>query len=72
MPFSVNCPEHDKSYCGTDNLIAENCSKYSNLPQLCPYMCGVCKEKGKTSNQLVQIKVNGENYKNHVNLENEV
>ncbi|GFS17962.1 cysteine-rich venom protein [Elysia marginata] len=40
----LDCPTQDKWNCGT-RLPPSYCTKYSNIPFDCPYMCGVCPPK---------------------------
>ncbi|XP_071111759.1 cysteine-rich venom protein Mr30-like [Haliotis cracherodii] len=37
----LNCPPKDSFYCGR-SLVPKDCRTYYNVPQLCPYMCGIC------------------------------
>ncbi|ESO95763.1 hypothetical protein LOTGIDRAFT_89386, partial [Lottia gigantea] len=38
----LNCPAEDGQFCRTQ-WPPEYCSKFSNVPTDCPYMCGLCK-----------------------------
>merc|ERR1712038_1722190 len=38
----VNCPESDEWYCGSGNFVESNCDVYANIPEVCPFMCGLC------------------------------
>lgn len=35
-----SCPDEDHSYCTTWGV--DGCTTYTNVPGMCPYMCGIC------------------------------
>lgn len=37
----LNCPASEPFYCRR-SVLPEDCQHYSNVPHLCPYMCGIC------------------------------
>ncbi|XP_041378582.1 cysteine-rich venom protein-like [Gigantopelta aegis] len=40
----LNCPNAEPFYCGRD-ILKPDCTKYANVPSLCPFMCGICKKQ---------------------------
>ena len=40
--FIVNCPQEDSFVCGRD-WPKSYCTRFYNVPDECPYMCGKCK-----------------------------
>ena len=43
LSCAVQCPVEDQWYCGSQWPEAY-CEQFTNVPQECPYMCGVCSE----------------------------
>ncbi|XP_076451222.1 uncharacterized protein LOC143287163 [Babylonia areolata] len=41
----INCPDEDKSHCGSEPFVPSNCGVYYNVPTDCPHLCGLCDEK---------------------------
>ncbi|KAK7494405.1 hypothetical protein BaRGS_00014297, partial [Batillaria attramentaria] len=40
---TLSCPDKDSWVCGPDNQWPPSyCTKFSNVPGSCPYMCGLC------------------------------